>query len=76
MKTVLIEKVNYFGDNGDGFNAKVLYRKNRKLSLCHIHIDFFNKGVYTTKQPKEGKVLKGFDAAIMDYAEKTRWNFC
>lgn len=74
--TVTIEKVNYFGDNGDDFNAKALYRKNGKLYLCHIHIDFFNKGIYTTKQPKEGKVLVGFDAAIIKYANQTRWNFC
>ena len=61
-----IETVNYFGDNGNAndFNAKVLYRKNGKLQLAHVHIDFFNQRVYITKQPKECKILAGFERAI------------
>lgn len=64
---VEIEKVNYFGEStkSNDFNAKCLYRKNGKLYLAHIYIDFFNKHVYTSKnQPKECKVLKGFSNAI------------
>jgi hypothetical protein len=60
-----IEQVNYFGHSSDrNFNAKVLYRKNGKLFLAHIDIDFFNKRVYIPKQPKECKVLSGFQNAI------------
>ena len=62
---ITIEKVNYFGQNtGENFNAKALYRKNGKLYLAHIDIDFFNKRVYIPKQEKECKVLKGFEQAI------------
>ena len=60
-----IEQVNYFGHSSDrNFNAKVLYRKNGKLFLAHINIDFFNKRVYIPKQAKECKILKGFQEAI------------
>jgi hypothetical protein len=60
-----IEQVNYFGHSSDrNFNAKVLYRKNGKLFLAHIDIDFFNKRVYIPKQAKECKILKGFQEAI------------
>jgi hypothetical protein len=62
---ITIETVNYFGnDNSRNFNAKVLYRKNGKLYLAHIDIDFFNKQVYIPKQAKECKVLSGFQQAI------------
>jgi hypothetical protein len=60
-----IEKVNYLGNDTDrNFNAKVLYRKNGKLHLAHVDIDFFNKRVYIPKQAKECKVLKGLEQAI------------
>lgn len=60
-----IEKVNYLGnDNSRNFNAKVLYRKSGKLYLAHVDIDFFNKRVHIPKQPKECKVLVGFEQAI------------
>lgn len=70
--TIEIEKVNYFtGRTYDNdFNAKVLYRKNGKLHLCHIFIDFFNKDVFVGKQAKECKVLAGFTAAIREWAKK------
>jgi hypothetical protein len=65
MESIKIEQVNYFGDTKDcNFNAKVLYFKNNKLNLAHIYIDFFNKSVYIPKQPKECKVLKGFEQAV------------
>ena len=62
---ITIDTVNYFGDdNSRNFNAKVLYRKNGKLYLAHVDIDFFNKYVYIPKQAKECKVLTGFQQAI------------
>jgi hypothetical protein len=62
---ISIEQFNYFGnDNSRNFNAKVLYRKAGKLYLAHVYVDFFNKRVYIPKQPKECKVLTGFDQAI------------
>ena len=66
MKTqITIEKVNYLGQSNDrNFNAKVLYRKNGKLNLAHVDIDFFNKRVHIPKQPKECKILVGFQQAI------------
>ena len=78
MKTnkgkIVIEKINYFG--GEDFNAKALYRKNGKLYLCHIHIDFFNLKIYAERQqPKECKVLTGFEAAVNAYAKETNWLF-
>jgi len=64
-QNITIETVNYLGDSNDrNFNAKVLYRKNGKLYLAHVDIDFFNKRVYIPKQAKECKVLKGFQQAI------------
>jgi hypothetical protein len=64
-QNITIESVNYLGHSYDrNFNAKVLYRKNGKLHLAHVDIDFFNKKVYIPKQPKECKVLKGFHQAI------------
>ncbi len=63
--TITIETLNYFGDcNSRNFNAKVLYRKNGKLHLAHVYIDFFWKCVYIPKQPKECKVLKGLVEAV------------
>ena len=65
IKGITIEAVNYFGDSEDrNFNAKVIYTKNGKSYLAHIDIDFFNRRVHIPKQPKECKVLAGFDAAI------------
>jgi hypothetical protein len=62
---VSIELVNYFGHSDDiNFNAKVLYKKNRKQYLAHIYIDFFNRRIYIPKQAKECKILKGFEQAI------------
>lgn len=64
---VTIETVNYFGQesNSNDFNAKCLYRKNGKLHLAHIYIDFFNKRVYISKnQPKECKILSGLYCAV------------
>lgn len=62
---IKIEAINYFGnDDSRNFNAKVLYRKDDKLYLAHVYIDFFNKKVYVPKQSKECKILKGFEAAI------------
>lgn len=63
---VTIDTVNYFGDRGNtsDFNAKVFYRKNGKLYLAHVHIDFFNERVYIPRQPKECKILAGFETAI------------
>jgi hypothetical protein len=64
-QNITIETVNYLGhDSSRNFNAKVLYRKNGKLNLAHVDIDFFNKRVYIPKQPKECKVLAGFEQAI------------
>ena len=64
-QTITIETVNYLGRSTDrNFNAKVLYRKNGKLYLAHVNIDFFNKRVSIPKQAKECKVLKGFEQAI------------
>jgi hypothetical protein len=64
-QSITIDTVNYFGnDNSRNFNAKVLYRKNGKLYLAHVDIDFFNKYVYIPKQAKECKVLSGFQQAI------------
>ena len=61
---ITIEQVNYFGGTGD-YNAKALYRKNGKLYLAHIKICFFWKQVHLPRwQPKECKVLKGFQEAI------------
>ena len=60
--SIEIEKINYFGDSFDrNFNAKVLYTKNGNLYLCHIDVDHFNKRVHVPKQPKECKVLVGFE---------------
>ena len=43
-RSIAIETVNYLGHSSDrNFNAKVLYRKNGKLYLAHIDIDYFNK---------------------------------
>ena len=65
MKAITIDKVNYLGDSDSrNFNAKVLYRKGGKLYLAHIDIDFYHKRVYIPKQPKECKVLVGFEQAI------------
>ena len=59
---ITIENVNYFGDDSSrNYNAKVLYKKFGKLYLAHVDIDFFNKRVYIPKQPKECKVLVGFE---------------
>ena len=72
MKAIItIESVNYIGRSADrNFNAKVLYRKNGKLQLAHVFIDFFNKNVYVPKQPKECKILAGFAAAINNHEFK------
>ena len=75
---ITIDRVNYFselGDYGNDYNAKVLYRKDSKLYLAHVFIDFFNKRVQKSKQPREGKVLAGLDAAINSYAKKVNWFF-
>ena len=65
MKAITIESVNYLGnDKSRNFNAKVLYRKNDKLNLAHIYIDYFNESVYIPKQSKECKVLSGLNEAI------------
>ncbi len=70
---ITIEQVNYFGISSDrNFNAKVLYRKNSKLYLAHVWIDFFHKRVLIPKQPKECKILAGFEQAINDYEGFTR----
>jgi hypothetical protein len=62
---ITIEAVNYIGNSSDrNFNAKVLYRKNGKLLLAHVDIDFFNQRVYIPKQAKECKVFAGFELAI------------
>lgn len=62
---IIIETVNYLGHSFDrNYNAKVLYRKNGKLHLAHVDIDFFNNRVYIPKQAKECKVLAGFEQAI------------
>jgi hypothetical protein len=64
-KNITIDLVNYLGHSYErNFNAKVLYYKAGKLYLAYIDIDFFNKKVYIPKQPKECKVLKGFQQAI------------
>ena len=62
---IIIWSVNYLGHSDErNFNAKVLYRKNGKLNLAHVYIEFFNKRVYIPKQPKECKILAGFEQAI------------
>jgi hypothetical protein len=78
-KQIEIEKVNYFGEktHSNDFNAKVLYRKNNgRLQVAKVFIDFFNRHVFISKkQDKSGKVLKGFDEAINEFAEQTKWKF-
>ena len=65
MTTITIEKVNYLGDLEDrNYNAKVMYTKNGKSYLAHVDIDYFNKRVHIPNQPKECKILSGFEAAI------------
>lgn len=72
---IIIESVNYLGrDRSRNFNAKVLYRKNNRLNLAHIYIDFFNENVYIPKQAKECKVLKGLHEAIQ-YTNLRNSNF-
>jgi len=69
--SITIETFNYFGDSADrNFNAKVLYRKNGKLRLAHVYVDYFNERVYIPAQPKECKVLAGFDQAIQEHQFK------
>jgi hypothetical protein len=64
-QNITIELVNYFGHSSErNFNAKVIYKKSGKSYLAHVDIDFFWKRVYIPKQPKECKVLKGFQQAI------------
>lgn len=64
-QNITIETFNYFGHEASrNFNAKVLYRKNSKLYLAHVDVDFFNRRVHIPKQPKECKVLSGFAEAI------------
>ena len=70
-QTITIEIFNYFGDdNSRNFNAKVLYKKNGKQYLAHVDVDYFNKRVYIPTQPKECKILKGFNEAIEQYTFK------
>ena len=65
---ITIESVNFFGNcNTRNFNAKVLYRKNGKLYLAHVDIDYWAKEVFIPKQAKECKVLKGFIEAINNH---------
>ena len=67
-QTITIETLNYFGDlDSADYNAKVLYRKNGKLYLANIYLDFFWKKVCFPKQPKECKVLVGLENAIKQY---------
>jgi hypothetical protein len=76
--SITIDKVNYFpelGSYNNDYNAKVLYQKSGKLYLAHIFIDFFNKKIFISKQPKEGKVLAGLEAVVNDYARKVNWYF-
>jgi hypothetical protein len=71
--TVQIEQINYFGESTGttDFNAKVLYRKNGKLYLTHVYVDFWNRRVHEgNNNPKECKTLSGFMSAINEYAEK------
>jgi hypothetical protein len=72
---ITIETVNYFGNKGKEYNANVLYRKNGKLHLCRVHIDFFNERVYVPKQEKDAKALAGFGKAINDFAVKSNFLF-
>lgn len=68
-----IETFNYFGNSEDrNFNAKVLYRKKGKLYLAHIDIDYFNKRVYIPRQPREAKIVVGFEQAIHDHVFKNK----
>lgn len=48
------------------FNRKVLYRKFGKLFLAYVY-------VYIAKQPKEGKILKGFHQALKDHMISNNW---
>ena len=71
--TITIEEFNYFPGKtySDDFNAKVLYRKNGKLYLAHVYVDFFNEHVHISlNQPKECKVLNGFIDVVNEYAKK------
>ena len=72
---ITIETVKYFGDNGQAHNAIVSYRKQGKLRLCRVYIDFFNERVYIPKQGKSTKALAGFEKAINDFAVKSNFLF-
>lgn len=75
---VTIEKVNYFGEStgSNDYNAKALYRKNGKLYLVHVYVDFFNNHVFVSRnQPKECKVLSGVEYALNEFAVNTNWIF-
>jgi hypothetical protein len=72
VSKIQIDTVNYFGNiEGENYNAKVLYRKNGKLRLANIYIDYFWKRIYIPKkQHPECKVLKGLDLALFDHIFK------
>lgn len=65
-----VEKINYFPElaqENKDYNGKVLYRRNGKLNLAHIHICFFHKEIRIAKnQPKECKVYVGLHKALND----------
>lgn len=69
MKTIKIEKINYFGNDKTGsndWNAKVLYTWNGKLYHAMIDVDFFSRDFFINKkiQASECKLVNGLLPAL------------
>ena len=77
MNKIIIEKLNYFSSlqNNQDYNSKVLYYKNNKLYIAHVYVDFFNRSIYESKQPKECKVLQGLMTELNQWAIKRNFIF-
>jgi hypothetical protein len=77
MQKITIEKLNYFSSlqNNQDYNSKVLYYKNNKLYIAHVFVDFFNRSIYESKQPKEGKVLSGLMSELNTWANERNFIF-
>lgn len=77
MQKITIEKLNYFSSlqNNQDYNSKVLYYKNNKLYIAHVYVDFFNRSIYESKQPKECKVLSGLMSELNTWATQRNFIF-